>query len=98
MISVYTGFPGSGKSLHAVSLIYAHVKGKAYVCSNIMLDGYKDNPFRSSQKIILQIKYRFFLFWTKHRCFLILGSGQIAAECPGISFSVCIDITSAISY
>lgn len=45
MISVYTGFPGSGKSLHAVSLIYAHVKGKAYVCSNIMLNGYKDNPY-----------------------------------------------------
>lgn len=45
MISVYTGFPGSGKSLHAVSLIYAHVRGKAYVCTNILLNGFRDNPY-----------------------------------------------------
>lgn len=45
MISVYTGFPGSGKSLHAVSLIYAHVKGKGLVVSNIDLAGFADNPY-----------------------------------------------------
>lgn len=45
MISVYTGFPGSGKSLHAVSLIYAHVKGKAMVYTNIDLAGFGNNPY-----------------------------------------------------
>lgn len=45
MISVYTGFPGSGKSLHAVSVIYAHVKGKGTVISNIDLSGFQDNPY-----------------------------------------------------
>lgn len=45
MISVYTGFPGSGKSLHAVERIYHNVKSQCYVCSNIMLDAYKDNPY-----------------------------------------------------
>lgn len=45
MITVYTGFPGSGKSLHAVSLIYAHVKGKSMVYSNIDLAGFENNPF-----------------------------------------------------
>lgn len=45
LISVYTGFPGSGKSLHAVSLIYAHVRGRAYVCTNILLNGFRDNPY-----------------------------------------------------
>lgn len=45
MISVYTGFPGSGKSLHAVSLIYAHVKGQSMVVSNIDLSGFSDSPY-----------------------------------------------------
>lgn len=45
MISVYTGFPGSGKSLHAVSVIYAHVKGKGTVVSNIDLAGFQENPY-----------------------------------------------------
>lgn len=42
MLSVYTGFPGSGKTLHAVSLIYAHVMGGAHVVSNIDLK-FSDN-------------------------------------------------------
>lgn len=45
MISVYTGFPGSGKSLHAVSLIYAHVKGKSMVVTNMDLTGFENSPY-----------------------------------------------------
>ncbi len=45
MLSVYTGFPGSGKTLHAVSIIYAHVMGKAHVVSNIDLKFPKNQEY-----------------------------------------------------
>lgn len=46
MITLYTGTPGSGKTLHAVSAIWATLKARKPVVSNIALNSDELGEYR----------------------------------------------------